>query len=169
MKDRKHMTHNDLVNEVTRLLASRFQPDPPSIKKRIEGLIEVNLLYQLERLTDPLLYSENTWRGVRIVDPTIILYVCSTLIASLLILRPRHESRFESIYVEYLNNLIVVMYYSTDAVEATEFKGCQCPEARKASILVVALLEKRVPEHLRQVPPQKVTVDTNTTAPPFRL
>ena len=42
MKDRKHMTHNDLINEVTRQLASRFQPNPLDIKKRIEGLIEVN-------------------------------------------------------------------------------------------------------------------------------
>ena len=41
MKDRKHMTHNDLINEVTRQLASRFQPNPVNIKKRIEGLIEV--------------------------------------------------------------------------------------------------------------------------------
>ena len=35
------MTHNDLINEVTRQLASRFQPNPVNIKKRIEGLIEV--------------------------------------------------------------------------------------------------------------------------------
>jgi len=41
MKDRKRMTHNDLMNEVTRQMASRFQPDPLNIKKRIEGLIEV--------------------------------------------------------------------------------------------------------------------------------
>lgn len=41
MKDRKHITHNDLMNEVTRQMASRFQPDPLNIKKRIEGLIEV--------------------------------------------------------------------------------------------------------------------------------
>ena len=41
MKNRKHMTHNDLVNEVTRQLSSRFQPNPLNIKKRIEGLIEV--------------------------------------------------------------------------------------------------------------------------------
>ena len=39
------MTHNDLVNEVTRQLASRFQPNPLMIKKRIEGLIEVRLKY----------------------------------------------------------------------------------------------------------------------------
>ena len=38
------MTHNDLVNEVTRQLTSRFQPDPLGIKKRIENLIEVRLL-----------------------------------------------------------------------------------------------------------------------------
>jgi cullin 3 len=41
MKDRKHMTHNDLINEVTRQLATRFSPNPLNIKKRIEGLIEV--------------------------------------------------------------------------------------------------------------------------------
>lgn len=35
------MTHNDLINEVTRQLAMRFQPNPLNIKKRIEGLIEV--------------------------------------------------------------------------------------------------------------------------------
>ncbi|KIY43994.1 Cullin-domain-containing protein [Fistulina hepatica ATCC 64428] len=41
MKDRKHGTHNDLVNEVTRQMAGRFEPNPLDIKKRIEGLIEV--------------------------------------------------------------------------------------------------------------------------------
>ena len=41
MKDRKTMGHNALVNEVTRQLSSRFQPNPVQIKKRIEGLIEV--------------------------------------------------------------------------------------------------------------------------------
>jgi len=35
------MKHNELVTEVTRQLASRFQPQPIEIKKRIEGLIEV--------------------------------------------------------------------------------------------------------------------------------
>ncbi|KAI8980202.1 Cullin-domain-containing protein [Trametes punicea] len=48
MKDRKHMTHNDLVNEVTRQLASRFQPNPMVIKKRIEGLIEREYLERCE-------------------------------------------------------------------------------------------------------------------------
>lgn len=42
MKDRKHLAHNTLVNEVTRQLASRFSPNPLDIKKRIEGLIEVS-------------------------------------------------------------------------------------------------------------------------------
>ena len=41
MKDRKHMTHTDLINEVTRQLATRFSPNPLDIKKRVEGLIEV--------------------------------------------------------------------------------------------------------------------------------
>ncbi|OBZ72299.1 Cullin-4A [Grifola frondosa] len=48
MKDRKHMTHNDLINEVTRQLASRFQPNPLAIKKRIEGLIEREYLERCE-------------------------------------------------------------------------------------------------------------------------
>ncbi|THG92768.1 hypothetical protein EW026_g8250 [Hermanssonia centrifuga] len=48
MKDRKHMTHNDLINEVTRQLASRFQPNPLSIKKRVEGLIEREYLERCE-------------------------------------------------------------------------------------------------------------------------
>ena len=39
------MTHNDLINEVTRQLASRFQPNPLSIKKRIEGLIEAGSIH----------------------------------------------------------------------------------------------------------------------------
>jgi len=40
MKDRKRMTHNDLVNEATRQLASRFLPNPLAIKKRIEALLD---------------------------------------------------------------------------------------------------------------------------------
>jgi hypothetical protein len=41
MKAHKNMIHNELVSETTRQLASRFLPDPMSIKKRIEALIEV--------------------------------------------------------------------------------------------------------------------------------
>ncbi|KAJ8592195.1 Cullin-domain-containing protein [Rhizopogon salebrosus TDB-379] len=48
MKDRKHMTHNDLLNEVTRQLASRFQPNPQNIKKRIEALIDREYLERCE-------------------------------------------------------------------------------------------------------------------------
>ncbi|KAG6908334.1 hypothetical protein DXG01_005245 [Tephrocybe rancida] len=48
MKDRKHMNHNDLINEVTRQLAGRFHPDPLNIKKRIEGLIEREYLERCE-------------------------------------------------------------------------------------------------------------------------
>ena len=43
MKNRKHMTHNDLMNEVTRQLSSRFLPVPTTIKKRVENLIEVGI------------------------------------------------------------------------------------------------------------------------------
>lgn len=48
MKDRKHMSHNDLINEVTRQLASRFLPNPIDIKKRIEALIEREYLERCE-------------------------------------------------------------------------------------------------------------------------
>jgi len=41
MKDRKTLGHNDLINEATKLLASRFSPQPQMIKRRIEQLIEV--------------------------------------------------------------------------------------------------------------------------------
>jgi len=41
MKDRKHLSHNDLVHEVTSQLSSKFHPDPLSIKRRVEHLIEV--------------------------------------------------------------------------------------------------------------------------------
>lgn len=40
MKARRVLSHNDIVTEVTRQLASRFNPSPVLIKKRIESLIE---------------------------------------------------------------------------------------------------------------------------------
>lgn len=40
MKDRKTMSHNELVNEVVRQLAVRFSPTPALVKKRIESLID---------------------------------------------------------------------------------------------------------------------------------
>ncbi|KAF8501525.1 Cullin-domain-containing protein [Russula emetica] len=48
MKANKNMTHNELVSETTRQLASRFLPDPMSIKKRIEALIEREYLERCE-------------------------------------------------------------------------------------------------------------------------
>jgi cullin 3 len=35
------MKHNDLINQVTAQLTSKFSPEPMLIKKRIEHLIEV--------------------------------------------------------------------------------------------------------------------------------
>ena len=40
MKSRKKMDHSQLVNEVVRLLSSRFVPNPTVVKRRIESLIE---------------------------------------------------------------------------------------------------------------------------------
>jgi cullin 3 len=53
MKDRKTLGHNDLINEVTRLLASRFSPQPQMIKRRIEQLIEVRGRINSELCTLP--------------------------------------------------------------------------------------------------------------------
>jgi hypothetical protein len=68
------MVHNDLINEVTRQLIPRFQPNPIDIKKRIEGLIEVT---KFPRPTSPLRmlilsFSESILRDVRIRGLTII-------------------------------------------------------------------------------------------------
>lgn len=40
MKSRRRLSHNDLITEATKLLKTKFNPDPLVIKKRIEGLIE---------------------------------------------------------------------------------------------------------------------------------
>lgn len=48
MKDRKKMTHNDLINEVTRQLSHRFSPNPLTIKKRIEALLDKEYLDRCE-------------------------------------------------------------------------------------------------------------------------
>jgi len=63
MKDRKKLSHNELMTEVTKQLASRFQPVPIQIKKRIEALIEVCLLplAHLLALKSFCLTSENIW------------------------------------------------------------------------------------------------------------
>ena len=66
MKDRKHMTHNDLVNEVTRQLASRFQPNPLMIKKRIEGLIEVCVYAIVTVYPADIDPSGSIWNDVKI-------------------------------------------------------------------------------------------------------
>lgn len=44
MKDRKTMTHNDLISEVAHQLSTRFSPSLTMIKKRIEGLIDVSVV-----------------------------------------------------------------------------------------------------------------------------
>lgn len=50
MKDRKTMTHNDLVNEVIRQLSSRFGPSPTLVKRRIESLIDREYLERSENM-----------------------------------------------------------------------------------------------------------------------
>ncbi|KIY72339.1 Cullin-domain-containing protein [Cylindrobasidium torrendii FP15055 ss-10] len=54
MKARKTMSYTQLINEVTPLLAQRFQPNPADIKKRLESLIERDYL---ERCPDKKSYN----------------------------------------------------------------------------------------------------------------
>lgn len=69
MKDRKTMTHNDLISEVAHQLSTRFTPSMGLIKKRIEGLIDVSLeTDHLEAVlsgwwTDAQSCSESIWKG----------------------------------------------------------------------------------------------------------
>jgi cullin 3 len=55
MKSRKTLQHHDLVAEVSKQLNSRFAPDPQSIKKRIESLIEREYIERSEE--DRKLYT----------------------------------------------------------------------------------------------------------------
>ena len=48
MKARKTLGHNELVIEVTKMLAPRFTPTPQSLKKRIERLIDSDYLKRTE-------------------------------------------------------------------------------------------------------------------------
>ncbi|EOO00480.1 putative cullulin 3 protein [Phaeoacremonium minimum UCRPA7] len=48
MKQRKELTHNLLITEVVNQLASRFKPDVPLVKKRIEDLIARDYLERME-------------------------------------------------------------------------------------------------------------------------
>ena len=78
MKAHKNMTHNELISETTRQLSSRFLPDPMSIKKRIEALIEVNDALLIFCLSEKRLHGVS--RGsilsdVKIVDHTTIWQV----------------------------------------------------------------------------------------------
>ena len=87
MKDRKRCGHNDLINEVTRQLSSRFHPNPLDIKKRIENLIEVwssrALLFIIHSLT--LSFSANTSNAATTASRTIIwcvfCYFCASQLA----------------------------------------------------------------------------------------
>lgn len=66
MKDRKTMSHNDLISEVAHQLSSRFQPSMSLIKKRIEGLIDVSS-------------GHSTRPGIIVTDHTHPYYSASTL------------------------------------------------------------------------------------------
>jgi len=48
MKQRKQLSHQDLVIEVVQQLRNRFAPDMGSVKKRIESLIEREYLERVE-------------------------------------------------------------------------------------------------------------------------
>lgn len=80
MKDRKHMTHIELVNEATRQLASRFLPVPINIKKRIEALIEVGVPgFSVRLITLYDVFRESISSDVKIVNHTTIWQVTLSL------------------------------------------------------------------------------------------
>lgn len=72
------MTHTDLVHDVTRQLASRFQPVPLAIKKRIENLIEVRFVSKFETLLTMFSFRSGTISNAVMIGNLIITwYVCS--------------------------------------------------------------------------------------------
>lgn len=81
MKDRKHMTHIDLINEAIRQLTGRFNPEPVLIKRRIESLIEVSYLLVSQTLTPSQFTScrENTWSDAKIAS-LIITWLVSSVV-----------------------------------------------------------------------------------------
>jgi len=48
MKSRRRLSHTDLIAEATKILSTKFSPDPTVIKKRIEGLIEREYMKRCE-------------------------------------------------------------------------------------------------------------------------
>ena len=71
------MTHNELVNEATGQLASRFLPVPINIKKRIEALIEVSGVpgFGVREIALYGVFRENISSDVKIVNHTTIWQV----------------------------------------------------------------------------------------------
>jgi Cullin protein neddylation domain len=114
MKSRKHMTHNDLVNEATRQLSSRFLPNPLNIKKRIEAVIEVRLqilfFWSFVRFGSWRVIRENISSGVRIVNHITIWQV-----------RPHYFQRqnyltFVTAGMNYISCITFFMYSTLDIV-----------------------------------------------------
>uniref|UniRef100_A0AC34G5L7 Cullin family profile domain-containing protein n=1 Tax=Panagrolaimus sp. ES5 TaxID=591445 RepID=A0AC34G5L7_9BILA len=56
MKEKQRLSHNFLMTDVTKLLQSRFMPDPSTIKKCIESLIEKDYLKRDENDSKILVY-----------------------------------------------------------------------------------------------------------------
>lgn len=72
------MSHNDLINEVTRQLSVRFQPVPLSIKRTIESLIEVtSSLHSVCECVDDVCprCRGSSWRELKIANLIIIWFV----------------------------------------------------------------------------------------------
>jgi len=81
MKDRKHMTHNELVDEAIRQLTPRFLPVPINIKKRIEALIEVGGVpgFGVHEVALHDVFRESISSDVKIVNHTTIWRVTLSL------------------------------------------------------------------------------------------
>ena len=79
MKNKKHMTHNGLVNEATLQLTSRFLPDPRDIKERIEVLIEVRSVtrFSVRKIASCSVFRKSILSDVKIISHTTIWQVLS--------------------------------------------------------------------------------------------
>ena len=68
------MQHTELVNEVTKLLAARFQPKPSMIKQQIEVMLErVRDVYrELRRYAN--LYDRNIWNATAIIARSFVIW-----------------------------------------------------------------------------------------------
>ncbi|KAG8213020.1 Cullin family-domain-containing protein [Butyriboletus roseoflavus] len=120
MKDRKQMAHNDLINEVTRQLAMRFQPNPQGIKKRVETLIDREYLercddrksykYLVRRWSCSLVYDTAypsvPCQGMNDPRPPTLLFPLASLVLMEVIMLRRQSLGKQIVHRDILRDLM---------------------------------------------------------------